>query len=216
MNYTFNKALSPVQLQIVLGGLLGDSSISPRPNGACRLKINHSRPWKDYLLWKRDILKKFFLQDKPNVQKPSSLWGTNDSLSFHSIQHQVFSELFGLFYSSEKKKRHRRITWKSIEHLDELGALVWYLDDGCLIKDKREPIKGKTVSIYSDAYSLSEQRILKKWFWKRLKIEAKIQHDITHDVFYLRFNRKESLALLTIFQKFIQTIPASMRYKLDA
>lgn len=177
------------------------------------MKINHSSPWKDYLLWKRDILKEFFLQEEPNsTMSPLS---KTANLSFHSIQHPVFKEVYPLFYSSEKKKRKRRITWKSLANIDEIGLLVWYLDDGSLAKDKREPLKGKAIYLYTDAYSLGEQQIMKKWFWKRFKVEAKIQQDTTHNIYFLRFNRKETLTLLSIFQNFLSIIPPSMHYKLD-
>jgi len=210
------KSISNIKLQTLIGGLLGDSSLTVRGvNGACRLKMGHTEDHLDYLLWKKEILQDLFLQHKPNSYNGKSTWSSKVFYSFQSIQTHLLKETLPLFYRTINGKKKRKITWKTLKYLDEFGLLIWYLDDGCLVKDKRELIKGKTINIYSDAYSLSEQKIIKRFLWKRFRLEAKIQFDKTHNIYYIRFNRKESLRIFSIFQGFYASLPKSMLYKID-
>lgn len=208
------QRLSDRQKQVCLGGLLGDSSISPRQNGACRIRFGHGVDQKEYLEWKRRLMGDFIIQEAPSmyISKGYAEQPT-ECFVYESIVHEDFKRLYPLFYSSERKKRKRSISWKTIEDIDAMGVLTWYLDDGCLTK-KRETDKNTYVRLHTNAYPLSMQRIFVRWFWKKFRIKVKIQYNSTNGSHFLRFNTAESIQFLSLFIPFITEIPECMHYKL--
>lgn len=208
------QRLSERQKQICLGGLLGDSSITPRDNGACRVRFGHGIDQKEYLEWKKRLMGDFIIQETPSmyISKGYAKEPT-EAFIYETIVHEEFKRLYPLFYSSERKKRERSISWKTIEDIDAFGLLIWYLDDGCLAKP-REKDKNGTVRLHTNAYPLPMQRIFVKWFWKKFRIEAKIQYNSTHGSHFLRFNTIESTQFLSLFYPFVAEVPECMNYKL--
>ncbi len=106
--------------QVLIGSLLGDGGITKHSTGKCYLfKEDHGLEQRDYLLWKKDMLKTFmpttwYLDFKPSMGTPV---------------HPIFKLLREEFYN-EEECRKAFIPMHYIERLDELGLLIWYLDDG--------------------------------------------------------------------------------------
>lgn len=208
-----NNHLSEQQLQIVYGGLLGDSNINVRANGACRLKMGHSSKQLDYLEFKKKMLEPFVIQEKPTIDfQPNNKYSPNFTFySYNTIVHQDFTDIFGLFYRNIEGKRKKYITMNFLNNLQPLAIFIWFLDDGCYNYSKN-----KTHKIYLSTYrySLSEHQTLKEWFWKKWKIESKITFDTTHQQYYLRFNIDGLRLFDDLFLKpFHQNVPSCMNYK---
>jgi hypothetical protein len=206
------------QLQIVLGGLMGDSSISTRINGSCRLKMCHGEKQKDYLEFKKKKLETFFLQESPTIDSSNSnnsksfSFGSLNSYHYNSIVHQDFTDIKGLFYRNEKGKKRKYINMNILNKLDRLGMLIWYLDDGCF---HHYPKKSSYIMYLSTCkYSLSEHETIKKWFWHKWKIESKIRFDNTNKCYYLHFLKKGMVSFNDLFLKpFKKEVPVCMHYK---
>lgn len=208
-----NNRLSDLQKQLCIGGLLGDSSMSPRDNGTVRLRFAHGEKQKEYLEWKRSIMDIFILQTSPSSYENKGFSGNNTlSFAYETIVHEEFKLLYPLFYISRTKKRQRSITWKTMQMVEDFALLIWFLDDGCLSLPTGNI--NKAASLRTDAYPLSTQRMLKKWFWKRYRIDIKISYDSVHNSHYLRFNTKETKQLMKIFSPFFSQVPECIRYKL--
>ena len=101
-----------VQLQIILGSLLGDACLEGVP-GARRLLITEVAERADYIRWKYERL-------GPFADEPPALAGPR--IGFRTIAHPIFDDLALL------AQRRARIT----RLLSPLGIAVWMTDAGTL------------------------------------------------------------------------------------
>jgi len=117
--------LSDKQKQLVVGSLLGDSSIVKTKQGKARLYLGHSEKQKDYLLWKNGLLMPFMTKAeiKRYVHKQGYV-----SYKTWSYVHPFFSEMKAAFYSNGKKIINKSVLNK---YMTPLALSVWYMDDGC-------------------------------------------------------------------------------------
>lgn len=204
------KHLDKQQYQLCLGGLLGDSNINVRDNGQCRIKFGHAEKQLDYLEWKKKIMGEFMVAEKPTVE----IMGINNCFGkagekfyiYNTIGHQDFTDIYGLMYRTVLGKRKKYITRKVLNELDNFGLLIWYLDDGCITKDKE-------ARIASNDLTLSEHKSLRIWFWQKYRITTIISYNKTADCYFLRFNVANTRKLFDLFREFKDEIPECVRYK---
>ena len=104
----------PVQVQVILGSLLGDGRLEGH-EGERRLHIAHHRDRAEYVWWKYERLGQFA------AHAPST---RGDLLEFRTIAHPVFDDLAPLFAGSDRKRVR--------ELLAPLGLAVWMTDVGRL------------------------------------------------------------------------------------
>ena len=104
----------PVQVQVILGSLLGDGRLEGF-DGARRLRIVHRCERAEYIWWKYERL-------GPLSAHTPLLRG--DTLEFHTIRHPVFDDIAPLFAGSDRKRVR--------ELLAPLGLAVWMTDVGRL------------------------------------------------------------------------------------
>ena len=192
--------------------MMGDSSITPRPNGACRLRLLHGEAQKDYLEWKRNELKEFIAQETA-TRSEGTAWGTPSiSYLYETVNHSIFQELYPQFYVRYGGVKRRTFSMNILNRLTPFSVLIWFLDDGCYYHDSKK----STHILYLSTcrYTLSEVRMAKKWFWHTWHIESVIYYDKTHNVHYLRFNRAAQFQFHDLFLKpFKDIIPSCMHYK---
>ncbi len=103
-----------VQVQVILGSLLGDGRLEACDGGR-RLRIAHHADRAEYVWWKYERLAAFAAH-APLLR--------GDCLEFHTIAHPVFDDLAPLFAGSDR----RRVR----ELLAPLGLAVWMTDVGRL------------------------------------------------------------------------------------
>ena len=104
----------PVQVQVILGSLLGDGRLAGR-EGERRLHIAHHRDRAEYIWWKYERLG-LFAAHAPSPR--------GDLLEFRTIAHPVFDDLAPLFAGSDRRRAR--------ELLAPLGLAVWMTDVGRL------------------------------------------------------------------------------------
>lgn len=123
-----------VQVQVILGSLLGDGAIVGRP-GARRLRIVHAAERIAYASWKHDRLAAF-------VASPLRL--ERELVWFDTIPHPVFDDLVPFFYARPASARRvdrepilgagacaKRIDREPVlARLAPLGLAVWMSDVG--------------------------------------------------------------------------------------
>lgn len=105
----------PVQVQVILGSLLGDGRLEGS-HGARRLRITHHCERAEYVWWKYERLLAL-------AAHPPLLRG--DQLEFHTIAHPIFDDLQPLFADRDDRRRVREL-------LAPLGLAVWMTDVGRL------------------------------------------------------------------------------------
>jgi len=204
------KHLDKKQYQVCLGGLLGDSNINVRDNGRCRIKFCHAEKQLEYLEWKRNIMGEFIVAEKPTIEiiKEGKSFGKVGSkfYIYNTIGHQDFTDMYGLMYRTKLGKRKKYITRKVLNELNNFGLLIWYIDDGCITKDKE-------ARIASNDLTLSEHKSLRIWFWQKYRITALISYNKTADCYFLRFNVANTKKLFDLFKEFKDDIPECVKYK---
>jgi len=87
----------PVQVQVILGSLLGDGRLEGS-EGDRRLRIAHHQDRAEYVWWKYERLGAFAAHS-PLLR--------GDLLEFHTIAHPVFDDLAPLFNGHDRKRVRR-------------------------------------------------------------------------------------------------------------
>jgi hypothetical protein len=188
--------LSNYQKDIVIGSILGDGCLCgnwSRTN--CRLKISHSAKQQDYVLWKYDILKKWFLTE-PRIYKKTK------SISIRTISHPELTGFYKIFYGNNTKI----IPMNIATLLNPLVVAVWFMDDGNIRKFKNK-IYGYYINTQS--FSLIDNQKLVKVFWDNFGINCLIIKNKGKHRLYIGRDRNKFRNLI---EKLI--IP-SMQYKIS-
>ena len=195
-----NLELSPIEEQVIIGGLLGDLSCRiTHTSKRARLEGGHCLKQKEYMLWKISLMQK--LMFKIRISKTGTYL-------YQSRCFEILNKYFNLFYQNGSKSVNKNI----LNLLNDFGLLIWYLDDGSYHK------RNKMCYLYTNGFSCKEQDIIKGWFTEKYDITPKICR-ITDSKrhpgkcwYHLYFNVSDTKKLLTLFRKF--EIPNCMKYKL--
>jgi recombination protein RecA len=117
------RYLSDQQRQLVLGGLMGDGSISPKRIGACgvsmksRFRFGHGPKQDEYARWKASLL-----AGVPTTVSPHSKGGlmveTTSLVELDPIREAVY--LGG----------RKVFSWDYLKELTPFALAIWYLDNG--------------------------------------------------------------------------------------
>ena len=122
--------------EIILGSVLGDGSlILSKGYKNARFEFRHSIIQKEYFFWKVDKLKEIS-GDKCARKQPADGWSKKEKLHYHSRSLPVLTELYHLTHHN--RKYCFREEW--LQLLTPLSLLVWWLDDGSLIKNSRQGV----------------------------------------------------------------------------
>ena len=150
-------------IQVILGGLLGDGSLKLQKGYRnARYQIRHSITQKQYLEWKHKLLKEVALP-KLQEQKPDG-FSTNKMIAFQSKAHKDLTKIYDCVCQNNNLVIER--TW--LDSLDELALLVWWLDDGSLVADRKQGC------FCTDGLSLDKVELLKEYLADVWKINVKI------------------------------------------
>lgn len=198
--------LSEMQTGLCIGTLLGDASMFVKTNGARGMQMCHCEKQKEYLEWKKEKLKPFFIAEKPSSYQSHGYENSQMSYNYRSIVHQDFTNIYGVMYRNVSGKRKKYVTRRVLNMLNDIGLLVWFLDDGCITKDRE-------ARIATNGFSEQEQHTIKKWFFQKYGIDATISFNGNNKSYFLRFRVAETNKLLKIFDKFKDEIPECMLYK---
>lgn len=202
------------QLQVIVGGLLGDSHIRRKAwNGKfcnAHLMFAQGERQKEYLEWKLSMLgdlAKGKLRKRPATRTNGEPSLTYASESISSPKLNPFWELFG---------RPKQVTRKILNLLDPLGLAVWYMDDGTLMieyhkrLDGNYGIKRRRIALCTDCFSLKEHYLMQQYF--------KVVWDIDVSIYKIKNTKRLSMNY-TNAQKFVELIKdhihPSMMYKID-
>jgi recombination protein RecA len=124
--------LTDDQLQLVLGGGLGDGSIRMTGAHAANFRVGHGLRQKAYLEWKRAILEPFAGPIRP----------TGRGRGFDTLAMPALAELRRELYDADGC---RTVAACALDRLDARGLAVWYGDDGSFAGSYARWGKGKAV-----------------------------------------------------------------------
>lgn len=110
-----------MNIQILLGSLMGDSCISKQGN-TYFLSIEHSLKQEEYIRWKADRLKISNLYPRNRIDKRTGKINSSIQMRKGSKEFKPFYEAF---YTPKKQ-----ISREILEELTPEAIAVWYCDDG--------------------------------------------------------------------------------------
>lgn len=190
------------QKQVILGGLLGDSS--------CNLKriisFSQSEKQKEYLVWKS----KFFNKEN-DIKSTYNIWNNKSYLRYY-FNYYIKKE-DETFYSFIRKNLYsgcrKKISLKYLNELTPLAIAVWWMDDGCISISKGNRY-GKWAT---ECFNYEEHLLIQKYFKEKWNINVQIKLE-KNKYYFLRLNVTEMKKLIKIIYKYVCEIP-SMAYKVD-
>lgn len=190
---------NPIVQQILWGTLAGDAYLSIVSDETARLSISHSIRQQAYLNWKRKWLKGNISAIIARCQS-----GEFPAFRLNTHAHPYLRDIYGDVYVSGTKT----ISQSWLDRLDDLGWLIWYLDDGNL------HLRSFTMRLFTMGYGQQGCELIQQVLWNKCQIKAMIKHAASGPYLYL--TRRESLIwsnrLFPIFQQ--MELPKEMLYKL--
>ena len=187
------------QKQIIMGGLLGDASVS---NGKkknkdtiyecqCCLEFMQGPKQEQYLKWKYNELKII------SASPPAKI--TDNKFRFRTFAHPCFTNFRKEWYPDGKK----RVPY-SIFDLNALGLAIWFMDDG------RNESEGLGLALCTCAFDRLDHDILINMLLKNFDISSKMRVYNGYNMLYIDLDyRDDFLKIITPY------CPHSMNYKLN-
>jgi len=129
--------LTPLQRNLIIGGLLGDGGVYQKALGHYYYKEAHCLEQLDYLKWKLGLLENLVEGQEIRYEKKVSPLGVDSYFAnFHTnsfVDLQVFRDDF--YGVNAKNEPLKLIPEKYVVQLDPFTLAVWYFDDGYLNRD---------------------------------------------------------------------------------
>ena len=189
--------LSEEAEQVLLGSLLGDGCVMLMKK--CRnplFKEAHSIKQKNYLLWKKEILSKYFtMKEGMYIRKKGNEVVKKTGQKIFYINSSCSKELWyyrNLFYKDGKKL----ITKNIIIKLGIIGFMVWYLDDGFLHRKNYN----LTITIPKNSSSIIKDHFENKWGFK-----CSLDKTSSDKCLNLRFSKPSTKILIRLIKKNMPT-----------
>ena len=188
--------LNDDQLQILYGSYLGDGCIQKTVKDRYRLRIIHCKEQKLYCEWKASM---FGITELEYIEKNG--YSQKEAYRFSS-------KCFDMDNSLANNKKE--IPDWLINKIDERAIAIWFMDDGSLSK---YTLKDGSVSCYATLHSNNfdyDNHIKLLNLFKKYNIECIISKSKKYN--YLRFDNKNTKALLNLIRKYIHS---NFEYKID-
>lgn len=112
--------LTPQEVEVVQGCLLGDGTLSPAGKNY-RLRVEHKSAHWEYVEWKFSLLRRICLNESQYVP-------THSSLRFGSVGHPDLLQMRKQWYHSRKQIPQDLV-------LTPLMLAIWFMDDGTRHRD---------------------------------------------------------------------------------
>ena len=179
MTHVINPQISSKQRYIIIGTILGGSSIV-RPNKGKNCYLSMRSKDLDWLNYKSKELYNLSLKDSITKEK---------TYRWHSICYPLFNEFEDLFYKNKK----RCLQEKALSSLRETSIAVWYKDCGVLNKNK--------IILNTHIWGEEGTNMCLDYF-KSIDYEAEIY--LERKNYRLKFSEKSSKEFLNLYETLIK------------
>ena len=197
--YNHITSLSSIQEQVILGGILGDSSFRHYNNKEYSngIIMRHSLKQKDYVKYKNKLLGELVIHYKEYEVQNSY---KKEKVEAWTYSNQAISKIYQLC----TKDNHKYITKEWLEKLNWLGIAIWYMDDGSLNVGTKNP----SIYFHTEGYSKEENETIINFF-SHIGIKAYLRRYKTY--YFVAISTNDSNKIWENIKTFI---PDSMQYKL--
>jgi len=195
-------SLSKEQKSILFGIILGDGYLQKTGKKNARLRLEHGKSQKEYLLWKVRKLGKVFQGNPKYLERIHPI----SKKKYYYWRHQSQStpylgKLRKIFYSDGKK-----IIPENLEkYLTPLTLAVWYMDDGYYY------LRDRCSYLYLGNISKEEAEIVAQTLLKKFNISSRVKQKKKGYAIY--FSPKETQKLKNLIKGHI--LP-QFNYKLSS
>ena len=199
--------LSKMQVQVILGALMGDGSLSKpvrKEDESARFRMGHGAKQAAYLDWKISMLGN--IPHARTVNAKGAVFADFTPMA-------ELAELRAAVYFGDGKKH---LTSDYLKSLTPLALAIWYMDDGSFTvrsKGVQERTAGGTgrIEICVEAMSLGSRDRLMCYLRDTYGLDVKLEYRGARKVSVLRFSTSASEK----FQKLVAPyVHPSMEYKL--
>lgn len=192
-------SLNDEQKAVVIGSVLGDGTLAENWSKTnFRLKISHSIHQNEYILWKYEMLREWFLSEPSYYEKTKSV-------TIRTVSHQELTAFRKIFY-----QENRKIIPENIVTLirNPITIAVWFMDDGNCIRRN-----GKIIGFHinTQSFTLEEHYLLVQALQEAYGLEMRLEgnHNKYRLAAYHRYAREKLRNIITPF------ILPSMQYKIS-
>jgi recombination protein RecA len=200
------RRLSGQQIQLILGGLMGDGSLSPNTRGrsGTRFRMGHGAKQASYLDWKVSLLGNIECTRTSNAK--GAVFADLTPLP-------ELAEIHDAVYFGDGRKH---LSWDYLKALTPLALAVWYMDDGCLTvrsKGVQERTQGGSgrIEICVEAMSPGTRERLVEYLQDTHGLDVKLRSSGARQVSVLQFTTSASEKFQALVAPFVHP---SMAYKL--
>lgn len=208
-----DTSFSDKQNDLIIGSLLGDGSIIiGKDCKNARFVERHSESQKDYLVWKRDLLKPF-TKSKLSIKEPSDhvISGvkckTKRNYMFSTISHPCLTIFRNLFYIGNKKIVPDNIS----DILNDFSFAIWLCDDGSFTFRRKNSIY--RLDLHTESFTLDENmllcNVLQNEYNTKFRINSRKYK--SGKAYYLCLSGKKNIYELV--KRISSLIPYCMKYK---
>ncbi len=141
--------LSPTQMQVVYGSLLGDGGFRRASEFNTSLRIGHGQKQDEYCAWKQSLFAGLIGSAGTNAR---------GGQSFDTIPMYELTEVHTANYDARGKHPSQAL----IDRLEPLAIAIWYMDDGTFDRERQN-----RSAICCPAFPLDKQQALVRWFAAR-------------------------------------------------
>lgn len=181
---------------LALGMAIGDGTINK--NGY--LAIRHSIKQKEYLEWKRKLL-------KINGFNCTEVYYCNNNgycaYEFRTFNNKSFLSIRKLLYKNSKKS----ISLKALNRLTGLELAIWYMDDGSITTDSRRSVLTISTCVTKEENQVIIDYLNNKW-------DISFGQRKMKNSYALICGTKEARKFIKIVEPFLNQIEC-MEYKLN-
>ncbi len=193
-----SRLLTKEEHDMIMGSLLGDSSIRQREKNSC-FRFSHSMKQKDYANFKREILHNFNISEFREVKR-QIMHTFIHAIDFSTRTHPVFNYYRNLFYKDGRKIVNQSI----LNQLNPRSLAYWICDDGSY-----DNTQGYIV-LCTNSYTLEGHKLMKEFFKEKFNLDPTIGFR-DKKYYYLRFKQEDSRKLIEVIRPFM---PDCMKYKI--
>lgn len=174
--YLAKTAPSEDQLQIILGGLLGDASIKCPRNRLWGVTFIHGVKQSAYLQYKFEMLKSLGVSQRTAQRSGYTGRANLQRFSLHGNPY-----LCSQFSFHDGSRKRLSIEW--LDAITPLGLAIWYGDDGSIQVDA----SGYSITLHTQGFRRSECDLLCAWLLWRWGVKARVGQTGKGLVLYLNY-----------------------------
>ena len=201
--------LNQIQIESLIGMILGDASLQKQKSGDYRLKFDFSAKNLSYAKHIKELLGDYIITDLKIRSRKSPNGNLVENVWFQTISHPEFN-LFGkLFINSSGKKSPCPNLIR--DYLTPRGLAYWFMDDGGKMDYSKSPHSSKGIVFHTQGFSKEEVEMLSQ------ELNIKFGLDSWVGVNKKKWVIKISSKKYSVFLNYVEAyILPEMKYKLPS